>query len=198
MTGQTSEDEVVDRQTTDSSHEFSTVIEEIATLAEDGHEKASSTEAKIEEIVMEASEARQSIAELNETVDQISEIVDLIDDVANQTNVLALNASIESARTGENGDGFAVVADEIKQLAQETHDQTEEIEEFVSSVESDIDQTVENLETVNESISEAIGLSHGATSNFEKIQRRTDSFENDEPTSPDASLDEINSQDAVE
>jgi len=174
-----------------SPHEIERPIEEIATLAEDGHERAAATEQTIEDIAIRASEARQSIANLGETIDQISEIVDLIDAVADETNVLALNASIEAARADDEGNGFAVVADEVKNLAQQTHDQTEEIEEFVAAVESDLDQTIQTLEHVNESISEAMGQSQGATSKLDEIQRQIDSFQSSEMTDPDVPRDEV-------
>lgn len=177
MSDQRTERETDESPTAESFPEIESVVAEVSTLAEEGHEKATSTEAEIEEIATRASEARQSVAALNETVDRISEIVELIDDVADQTNVLALNASIEAARAGEGGEGFAVVADEVKQLAQKTQDQTEEIEAVVAAVESDIDQTVGTLEDVNESISRAMGVSQGATSNFGEIQRRIDSLQ---------------------
>jgi len=185
MSDQQSSTEAVKGPPTKSAGETLTICEEIDALAQDGHGKAASTEERIEEIAIRASEARQSIAKLNETVDQISEIVDLIDEVADKTNVLALNASIEAARAGEDGDGFAVVADEVKQLAEQTHDQTGEIDEFVAAVESDIDQTVQKLEEVNEGISKALGQSQGTTSSLAKIQQRTESFQNRAETSVD-------------
>lgn len=153
------------------------VVEDVATLAEDGHEQAAATEEKIVDIGVAASEARESVADLTEAVDRIAELADLIDDVAEQTNVLALNAAIESARAGEAGDGFGVVADEVKELAAETRTQTEEIAAFVEDVESDVNQTVDSLEAVNESISEAMGLSQGSTSRFEDIRERTEADE---------------------
>ena len=153
-------------------------VEQVATLAAEGHEQAAATEEKVVEIGVAASEARESVADLTEAVDRIAELADLIDDVAEQTNVLALNAAIESARAGEAGDGFGVVADEVKELAAETRTQTEEIAAFVEDVESDVNQTVDSLEAVNESISEAMGLSQGSKSRFEDIRERTEAYEN--------------------
>lgn len=59
--------------------------------------------------------------ELEKQYDEISNFASVITDIAKQTNLLSLNASIESARAGETGKGFAVVANEIKKLSDETH-----------------------------------------------------------------------------
>lgn len=68
-----------------------------------------------------------SMKELQERTGAVKTIADTIFDISNQTNLLALNASIESARAGEAGRGFAVVADEIRQLAEKTRKETENI-----------------------------------------------------------------------
>ena len=64
---------------------------------------------------------------LQAKTEEVRNIADTILGISSQTNLLALNASIESARAGEAGRGFAVVADEIRQLAERTKQETEEI-----------------------------------------------------------------------
>lgn len=65
--------------------------------------------------------------QLQKTSDEVRGITDIILGISSQTNLLALNASIEAARAGESGRGFAVVADEIRNLAEQTRVETENI-----------------------------------------------------------------------
>lgn len=73
-------------------------------------------------------------SELDVKMNNISKIIDTINSISNQTNLLSLNASIESARAGEAGRGFAVVATEIRKLAQETKESSGEINIIVKEL----------------------------------------------------------------
>ncbi|MGF7058826.1 methyl-accepting chemotaxis protein [Brassicibacter mesophilus] len=74
--------------------------------------------------------------ELNSSISRIEQITDVISDITKRTNLLSLNAAIESARAGESGKGFAVVADEIRKLSEQVSLQTSEIIDIVHDVES--------------------------------------------------------------
>ena len=91
----------------------------------------------------EAARTNQQVGELNTLADSIGEVVGAIKGIAEQTNLLALNATIEAARAGEAGKGFAVVADEVKKLATETASKTIQIDERVGKIQSAIRATVE-------------------------------------------------------
>ncbi len=86
------------------------------------------------------------IKRLGESSQEIGNIVALIEEIAEQTNILALNASIEASRAGEAGRGFAVVADEVQKLAERSSNATKKIEVLVSTIQSDTNEAVVAME----------------------------------------------------
>lgn len=104
--------------------------------------------------VIKANDANSVIEGLKGSSDKIGEVVSLIRDIAEQTNLLALNATIEAARAGEAGKGFAVVASEVKALASQTSQATEEIEEQVSATQRAAQNTVDSIAEISNIIEE--------------------------------------------
>ncbi len=76
------------------------------------------------------------IAKLDDSLKQIEEITDTVDDLAQQSRMLALNASIESAKAGEAGKGFSVVAEEVKELAEQSRNAAAQVKSILSEVKS--------------------------------------------------------------
>jgi twitching motility protein PilJ len=86
------------------------------------------------------------IKRLGESSQEIGDIVELIEEIAEQTNILALNASIEASRAGESSRGFAVVADEVQKLAERSSTAARQIEVIVSTIQSDTNEAVVSME----------------------------------------------------
>ncbi len=86
------------------------------------------------------------IKRLGESSQEIGDIVELIEEIAEQTNILALNASIEASRAGESSRGFAVVADEVQKLAERSSNAARQIDVIVSTIQSDTNEAVVSME----------------------------------------------------
>ena len=98
-------------------------------------------------------ETSKKIKRLGERSQEVGEIVRLIEDIADKTNLLALNAAIQSAMAGEHGRGFAVVADEIRLLAERVTEATKRIATIVKSIQGD---TYEAVVAMEESTQEVV------------------------------------------
>lgn len=96
----------------------------------------------------EISLASKAVSELDTASGEISAVTDLISGIAEQTNLLALNATIEAARAGEAGRGFAVVASEVKTLSQQTAEATQEIARRIADIQAFTREAVGAVERI--------------------------------------------------
>ena len=113
---------------------------------------------------------------LKERTEAVKGIVDTIFSISSQTNLLALNASIESARAGEAGKGFAVVADQIRNLAEESRKETEniakileELSDGTNAASDAVTQSVEAAQVQNDMIQNASESFSGMSGNMSKM-----------------------------
>ena len=97
-------------------------------------------------------EAAQKVKRLGEASQKISRVVNLIRDLANQTHVLALNASIEANGTLGEGQGFAVVAEEVRSLSEQSTAATKEIEQILEEIQTETNQVATAMEAGREQV----------------------------------------------
>ncbi|MGB0563025.1 MAG: methyl-accepting chemotaxis protein [Spirulinaceae cyanobacterium] len=94
------------------------------------------------------------IQDLRDKATQIGQVSGLVGDLANQTNMLALNASIEAVRAGEQGRGFAVVAAEIRNLADQSLKSGEQIKTLVQDIQQAVQTTVSSATTGTDNVAQ--------------------------------------------
>jgi methyl-accepting chemotaxis protein len=112
------------------AEEMGASIREIANNANDAARIAGEAVALVQD-------TNATVGQLGDSSRAIGDVVRVITSIAEQTNLLALNATIEAARAGEAGKGFAVVASEVKELAQETATATEDIVRRIEAIQND-------------------------------------------------------------
>ena len=121
-------------------------------------------------------DTQKRIKRLGESSQEIGNIVSLINELADQTNILALNASIQAAMAGEAGRGFAVVADEVQGLAEQAASSTGQIENLVKTIQSDTDEANSSMEKTTAEVVRGARLANNAGTALTDIQSTSESL----------------------
>ncbi len=116
-------------------------------------------------------ETSKRIKRLGESSQEIGNIIELINDIAEQTNILALNASIQASMAGEAGRGFAVVADEVQRLAERSTNATKQIEVLVRTIQSDTNEAVVSMERSTTDVVGGALLAENAGAALDEIEQ---------------------------
>jgi twitching motility protein PilJ len=116
-------------------------------------------------------ETSKRIKRLGESSQEIGNIVELISDIAEQTNILALNASIQASMAGEAGRGFAVVADEVQRLAERAATATKQIDVLVRTIQTDTNEAVVSMERSTTDVVGGALLAENAGAALEEIEQ---------------------------
>ena len=140
-----------------NAEERSIIAEEMRALVADGDSKVSATNEILEDVMSQ--------------LDEIGEIVTIINAVTEQTNLLSMNAAIESAHAGEAGKGFAVVAEEIRSLAESTADNAQKINESITKIIDSVTEANSSSRSASEAFSKVSGHSSNVIDSFKEITK---------------------------
>ena len=127
-----------------------------------GGQTIQSTVSTIQQLLAANQATATKIGGLGQASDAIGTIIGVIDDIANQTSLLALNASIESARAGEHGRGFAVVAAEVRRLAERTSRATGEVDQMVRDIQAGTAEVVEAIRSSMQMVERGVDSARSA------------------------------------
>jgi methyl-accepting chemotaxis protein len=142
-------------------------------IADSGTKATADTVQKMSLIKNKMEIVRSAVVKLNDNTKFVEEIVAAVQDVADQSNLLAVNASIEAARSGEHGKGFAVVAHEIKSLAGQSKEATDKVTKILHEIRKSVGSVVAATEEGGKAVQSGVEQSEAAG---ESIQQLADSI----------------------
>lgn len=145
QTMQTQEVQEIVDNTNSRTRAIVTITEEAKTALESGTDSLNTLFKSVEEAIRVNGQMQKASAQLREKSDEARGITSIILGISGQTNLLALNASIEAARAGDQGRGFAVVADEIRNLAEQTRQETENITNLIDALSSNAQMVADQV-----------------------------------------------------
>ena len=160
----------------ESAEELATKAQRSVTVAQNGANVVQNTIEGMDNIRGQIQDTSKRIKRLGESSQEIGDIVSLINEIADQTNILALNASIQAAMAGEAGRGFAVVADEVQGLAERAAASTGQIENLVKTIQSDTNEAVASMEQTTAEVVRGTLLANNAGNALNDIQSTSENL----------------------
>ena len=115
-----------------------------------------------------------TVQDLKRFSQEISKMMDIISDIADETNLISLNAAIEAARAGVHGRSFAVVADKIRELAEVSQKNADDIGQVLKKIDNQIDNVTKSALTSKTSVTSLVESSTIIDQNFEEIKNSFD------------------------
>jgi methyl-accepting chemotaxis protein len=140
------------RQIAESARRVADIAEKTAEGARNGRKTVDGTQESIQSIQRQVEQIVGHMLDLGKKSQEIGGVLDIVSELAEQTNILAINATIEAAGAGEAGKRFAVVADEIRKLADRVGGSAKEIRSLVEDVRAAVNTTVMATETGSKAV----------------------------------------------
>jgi methyl-accepting chemotaxis protein len=157
------------RQIAESAKRVATIAEQAVRAAKEGDSTVQQADASIVGIRQQVDQVVSHMLELGRKSQQIGAVLDIVSELAEQTNILAINATIEATGAGEAGRRFGVVAEEIRKLADRVSGSTKEIRSLIDDVRSAVNTTVMATETGSKAVDAGARQFGDVTAAFKQI-----------------------------
>ncbi len=144
-------------------------VKETAENAAEARRQSSNAGGEVEECNRQMRDMMSAMEEIARTSNQISKIIKTIEDIAFQTNILALNASVEASRAGAAGKGFSVVADEVRTLASKSSEASKNTAELIESSIEAVARGTQIADTTAQFLSKVVEEVHVAADKVDMI-----------------------------
>lgn len=150
------------QQTAERAQEVAAASQDTITISHDGQNAVRDTIEGMQSIRQRVDDIAETILMLSERTQQIGEIIQVVNALADQSKLLALNASIEAARAGEEGKGFSVVAMEVRQLAEQSREATARVGVILNEIQQATNTAVMVTEEGSKETEKGMTLVEGA------------------------------------
>jgi CHASE3 domain sensor protein/Sec-independent protein translocase protein TatA len=157
------------RQIAESAQRVAQIAEQTASGARTGHGTVEFTQETISSIRRQVDQIVAHMLELGKKSQEIGSVLDIVAELAEQTNILAINATIEAAGAGDAGRRFGVVADEIRKLADRVGGSTKEIRTLIDDVRSAVNTTIMATETGSKAVDAGARQYNDVAASFRQI-----------------------------
>lgn len=153
---------------------FADVRKAISDSVSEAQDKVAELKSTSMDVEKSYSEMEHTFEQLQSAVKDIQQCMGRIVSIADQTNILAINASIEAARAGQEGKGFAVVAVKVRELAEQIKDLTSEVDVGIHNVQSGASQLSGSIQSSQEALGHSLDTVNSTYESFQKITAAAD------------------------
>lgn len=157
------------QQTSERAQAVADASQQSVNVSRNGQQAVTDTVQGMDVIRKRVENIAENILMLSERTQQIGEIIDTVNALADQSKLLALNASIEAARAGEEGKGFAVVAMEVRQLAEQSRDATARVRGILNEIQQATNTAVMVTEEGSKGAESGMGMAQRAGESIREL-----------------------------